>query len=182
MDCSENQAGPPRPPVCAPAARSRPPAHHRAGGRIRPHRDRRPRRGRDETQYGAARLPARGLRHCDGCGRATVGVQDRSLPAVCSPWPIAGLPPARSTTVAPHRMAHRAGWPATAVSTSSWCAHAPVNSSTAITTLREISVTGRITPVVAQLGPRPHRYPGQPPRLVQAMAPTPDYPAPAELL
>ena len=46
-----------------------------------------------------------------------------------------------------------------------------------------ISVTGRITPVVAQSGPRPHRFPGQPHRwLVQAMARTPDHPAPAELL
>ena len=39
----------------------------------------------------------------------------------------------------------------------------------------------RITPVVAQSGPRPHRHLGQPNRLVQAMAPTPDHPAPAEL-
>jgi len=37
------------------------------------------------------------------------------------------------------------------------------------------------TPVVAQSGPRPHRYPGQPKRLVQTMARTPDHPAPAEL-
>jgi putative transposase len=49
-------------------------------------------------------------------------------------------------------------------------------------TLRAISVTGRITPVVAQSGPRPHRFPGQPHRrLVQAMARTSDHPAPAEL-
>ena len=54
---------------------------------------------------------------------------------------------------------------------------------TAISTRPAISVTGRITPVVAQSGPRPHRFPGQPHRwLVQAMARTPDHPAPAELL
>src|SRR5271157_3206979 len=48
--------------------------------------------------------------------------------------------------------------------------------------LRLISVTGRITPVVVQSGPRPHRYPGQPPQwLAQAVARTPDHPAPAEL-
>ena len=61
-----------------------------------------------------------------------------------------------------------------------WCALTPVVSSTATTTRPAISVTGRITPVVAQSGPRPHRYPGQPHRLVQAMARTPDHPAPAE--
>jgi hypothetical protein len=33
----------------------------------------------------------------------------------------------------------------------------------------------------SQSGPRPHRHLGQPNRLVQAMAPTPDHPAPAEL-
>jgi putative transposase len=55
-------------------------------------------------------------------------------------------------------------------------------SSTVTSTLHVISATGRITPVVAQPGPRPHRYPGQPHlRLVQAMARTPDHPAPAEL-
>src|ERR1700758_1357345 len=47
--------------------------------------------------------------------------------------------------------------------------------------LRLISVTGRITSVVVQSGPRPHRHPGQLKRLVQAMARTPDHPAPAEL-
>jgi putative transposase len=39
---------------------------------------------------------------------------------------------------------------------------------------------GMRTPVVVQSGPRPHRYPGQPHRLVQALARTPDHPAPAE--
>ena len=51
----------------------------------------------------------------------------------------------------------------------------------AITTRPATSVTGRITPVMAQSGPRPHRPPGQPTRLVQAMARTPDHPAQPEL-
>jgi hypothetical protein len=80
------------------------------------------------------------------------------------------------------RTARRAGWSARAASTRSWFARRPVKSSTAIETLRSLSVTGRITPVVVQSGPRPHRYPGQPDtRLVQAMARTSDHPAPAEL-
>jgi hypothetical protein len=57
-----------------------------------------------------------------------------------------------------------------------------VESSIATETLRLISVTGRIMPVVVQSGPRPHRFPGQPNQLAQAMARTPDQPAPAELL
>ena len=41
--------------------------------------------------------------------------------------------------------------------------------------------TARITPVVVQSAPGPHRHPGQPHRLVQAVARPPDRPAPAEL-
>ena len=65
-----------------------------------------------------------------------------------------------------------------------WCARSPVKSWTAISMRPVISVTGRITPVVAQSGLRPQRYPGQPHRwLVQAMAATPEHqPAPTELL
>jgi transposase len=95
-------------------------------------------------------------------------------------WPTVGSRPARSTTAAPHPTAPRAGWSAKDASTSHWCARTPAMSSTATTTRHAISVTGRITPVVVQSGPRPHRYPGQPHRLVQAMARTPDHPAPAE--
>jgi putative transposase len=46
---------------------------------LRPHRDRRPRRGRDETQHGAARLPAGRLRRGNGCDRAAVGLQVHPL-------------------------------------------------------------------------------------------------------
>ena len=41
----------------------------------------------------------------------------------------------------------------------------PARSSIVTETLHVISVTGRILPVVVQSGPRPHRYPGQPPRV-----------------
>jgi putative transposase len=73
----ESQADPAGPPVRAPAAGSHPSAHHLAGVQLWPHRDRRPRRGRHETQYGPARLPACRLRCGDGFGRDDVGLQDR---------------------------------------------------------------------------------------------------------
>jgi putative transposase len=58
----------------------------------------------------------------------------------------------------------------------------PQTGEPAVSTRPATSATGRVTPVVAQSGPQPHRFPGQPDRLVQAMAPTPDHPAPTELL
>ena len=61
-----------------------------------------------------------------------------------------------------HPMAPRAAWSVRVASTNTWSARSPVRSSTATATLHAISVTGRITPVVVQSGPRPHRYPGQP--------------------
>ena len=41
-----------------------------------PHRDRRPRRGRHETQHGPASIPASRVRRGDGIRRATAGLQD----------------------------------------------------------------------------------------------------------
>ena len=90
------------------------------------------------------------------------------------------FPSSQSTTATPTQTAHRVVCKVRAASTNTCSAQQRAKWSTATQTLRGISVTGRITPVVAQSGPRPHRYPGQPHRLVQAMARTPEHPAPAE--
>jgi putative transposase len=76
---AKSQADLPRPPVCAPTAGSSPPAHHRARGCLRPPRDRRSRPGRDETGYGAAGIPPRGIRCGDGGNTPSAGLQGGPL-------------------------------------------------------------------------------------------------------
>lgn len=49
----------------------------RAGGYLRPHRDRRPRRGRHETQHGPTGVSPVGFRCRHGSGQAATGLQDR---------------------------------------------------------------------------------------------------------
>lgn len=113
---SESQAGPPGSPVRAPTAGSSPPAHHRVGGHLWPGRDRRPRRGRDETQHAPAGVSPIGLRCRNGFGRAAAGLQNGQVqrradgggPLVClQPNPPRLHQPRRHTVPAARQGPHR---------------------------------------------------------------------------
>lgn len=112
----ESQAGPPGSPVRAPTAGSSPPAHHRVGGHLWPGRDRRPRRGRDETQHAPAGVSPIGLRCRNGFGRAAAGLQNGQVqrradgggPLVClQPNPPRLHQPRRHTVPAARQGPHR---------------------------------------------------------------------------
>ncbi|KBW68188.1 transposase [Mycobacterium tuberculosis TKK_02_0071] len=100
----------------APTAGSSPPAHHRVGGHLWPGRDRRPRRGRDETQHAPAGVSPIGLRCRNGFGRAAAGLQNGQVqrradgggPLVClQPNPPRLHQPRRHTVPAARQGPHR---------------------------------------------------------------------------
>lgn len=93
-----------------------PPAHHRVGGHLWPGRDRRPRRGRDETQHAPAGVSPIGLRCRNGFGRAAAGLQNGQVqrradgggPLVClQPNPPRLHQPRRHTVPAARQGPHR---------------------------------------------------------------------------